>query len=57
MVVGAGGIGAPALLYLAGAGIGHIGIVDHDRVEESNLHRQIIHNQTRIGMNKALSAK
>lgn len=56
LVVGAGGIGAPALYYLAGMGIGTIGIIDGDKVEESNLHRQILHKNKRIGMNKALSA-
>lgn len=44
--------GAPAAMYLAGAGIGILGIVDGDNVEESNLHRQIIHDTTRIGINK-----
>ena len=56
-VVGAGGIGAPALLYLAGSGVGKLGIVDFDSVEESNLHRQVIHNEHRINMNKARSAR
>jgi adenylyltransferase/sulfurtransferase len=55
--VGAGGIGAPALLYLAGSGVGTIGVIDHDAVETSNLHRQIIHCEARVGLNKALSAK
>lgn len=57
LVVGAGGIGAPALLYLAGMGVGEIGIIDDDSVEESNLHRQVIHNVNRVGVNKAASAK
>lgn len=45
LLVGAGGIGSPAALYLAAAGVGLIGLVDHDRVEESNLQRQIIHGE------------
>jgi molybdopterin/thiamine biosynthesis adenylyltransferase/rhodanese-related sulfurtransferase len=53
LVVGAGGLGSPLLLYLAGAGIGQIGIVDHDIVDESNLQRQILYNMTDIGKNKA----
>jgi molybdopterin/thiamine biosynthesis adenylyltransferase/rhodanese-related sulfurtransferase len=56
LCIGAGGLGSPALLYLAAAGIGTIGIVDSDVVEESNLQRQIIHNTERIGMLKAESA-
>ena len=56
LVVGAGGIGTSALYYLAGMGVGTIGIVDGDIVEETNLHRQILHKNKRIGMNKALSA-
>lgn len=44
VVIGAGGIGSTLILYLAGAGIGHIKVVDFDLVETSNLHRQIIHN-------------
>jgi molybdopterin/thiamine biosynthesis adenylyltransferase/rhodanese-related sulfurtransferase len=55
--IGAGGLGSPALLYLAAAGVGTIGIVDSDRVEESNLQRQVVHNTERIGMLKAESAK
>ena len=57
LIVGAGGLGAPAALYLAGAGVGTIGIMDADDVNVSNLHRQIIHSIERIGMNKAESAK
>jgi len=57
LMIGAGGLGSPALLYLAGAGVGTIGIVDSDRVELSNLQRQIIHSVEDIGKNKALSAK
>lgn len=56
LVVGAGGLGAPALLYLAGAGVGRITVIDADTVDLSNLHRQIIHTTARIGQNKAQSA-
>jgi len=57
LIVGAGGIGAPAAMYLAGAGVGKIGIIDKDIVEESNLHRQIIHSNAKLGVNKARSAR
>ena len=57
LVIGAGGLGSPAIYYLAAAGVGNIGIVDDDAVELSNLQRQIIHNQTDIGKNKVESAK
>jgi len=56
LVVGAGGLGSPALYYLAAAGVGTLGIVDFDAVEENNLQRQIIHSTATIGMNKAASA-
>jgi sulfur-carrier protein adenylyltransferase/sulfurtransferase len=56
LVVGAGGLGSPALLYLAAAGVGTLGIVDFDVVDESNLQRQIIHGQSDIGRPKAVSA-
>jgi adenylyltransferase/sulfurtransferase len=56
LVVGAGGLGAPLALYLAAAGVGTIGIVDDDRLELSNLQRQVIHDTARIGRNKAQSA-
>ncbi|KAI0759563.1 hypothetical protein BD413DRAFT_596195 [Trametes elegans] len=56
MVIGAGGLGCPALQYLAAAGVGTIGIVDHDTVEMSNLQRQILHTEARVGMPKVLSA-
>lgn len=55
LVVGAGGLGSPAIAYLAGAGIGTLGIADHDAVSVSNLHRQVIHAE--IGLNKAESAR
>ncbi|KAI0259864.1 hypothetical protein BC834DRAFT_903633 [Gloeopeniophorella convolvens] len=55
-VVGAGGLGCPALQYLAAAGIGRIGIIDHDVVELSNLQRQTLHTEARLGMPKAESA-
>jgi adenylyltransferase/sulfurtransferase len=56
-VVGAGGLGSPALLYLAAAGVGTLGVVDFDIVDESNLQRQVIHGQSDVGKPKALSAK
>jgi sulfur-carrier protein adenylyltransferase/sulfurtransferase len=55
--IGAGGLGSPALLYLAAAGVGTIGIVDADVVEASNLQRQIVHSTDTIGMSKAESAR
>ena len=57
LVIGAGGLGSPTLLYLAAAGVGTLGIVEFDRVEESNLQRQIIHGQNDIGRPKAQSAR
>ncbi|OBG29553.1 adenylyltransferase/sulfurtransferase MoeZ [Mycobacterium sp. 852002-51057_SCH5723018] len=57
LVIGAGGLGAPALLYLAAAGVGTIGIVDFDVVDESNLQRQIIHGVADVGRSKARSAR
>ena len=56
LVVGAGGLGSPALLYLAAAGIGRIGVVDRDRVEISNLNRQVIHPERSVGRRKVESA-
>ena len=57
LVVGAGGLGSPALLYLAAAGVGTLGILDFDVVDESNLQRQVIHGQSDIGRPKAESAR
>lgn len=57
LIVGAGGLGSPSALYLAGAGVGTIGIVDEDTVSLSNLQRQIIHNSESLGMKKVESAK
>lgn len=56
-IVGAGGLGAPAMLYLAGAGVGHLTLIDDDRVERSNLHRQVVHVDARVGMTKVQSAR
>ena len=57
LVVGAGGLGAPALQYLAAAGVGTIGVIDHDVVDNANLQRQVIHTDSRIGMPKVFSAR
>ena len=57
LVVGAGGIGSPALQYLAASGVGTIGVIDDDVVENSNLQRQVIHTDERIGMPKVFSAE
>ncbi len=57
LLVGAGGLGSPAAYYLAAAGVGTLGIIDADKVDESNLQRQIIHNTKRIGQYKAESAR
>ena len=57
LVIGAGGLGAPALLYLAASGVGVIGVIDDDVVEASNLQRQIIHSDQRLGMAKVQSAE
>jgi adenylyltransferase/sulfurtransferase len=56
LVVGAGGLGSPLLLYLAAAGVGHIGIIDSDRVSLDNLHRQIVHDTKSVGRPKTKSA-
>src|SRR5688572_22544260 len=57
LLIGAGGLGSPAALYLAAAGVGTLGIVDDDVVDETNLQRQIVHSQERLGDSKAESAK
>ena len=57
LAVGAGGLGSPVLMYLAAAGVGTLGVVDFDVVDESNLQRQIIHGQSNIGQSKAESAR
>lgn len=56
LAIGAGGLGSPALLYLAAAGVGTLGIIDDDVVDRSNLHRQVIHTDTRVGEPKTESA-
>src|SRR5215208_2696707 len=57
LVIGAGGLGSPALLYLAAAGVGTLGIAEFDTVDESNLQRQVIHGVSDIDKSKGLSAK
>ena len=57
LVVGAGGLGSPVLQYLSAAGIGTIGIIDDDVVDQSNLQRQVIHNDHSIGLPKVFSAQ
>src|SRR6201981_2174131 len=57
LCVGAGGLGSPALMYLAAAGVGTLGIIDFDVVDESNLQRQVIHGTSDVGKPKAVSAK
>lgn len=57
LIVGAGGLGSPAALYLAAAGVGTLGIVDDDVVDDSNLQRQVVHSTERLGMSKAESAR
>jgi molybdopterin-synthase adenylyltransferase len=56
LIVGAGGLGSPALLYLAAAGVGRIGVIDADRVDPSNLNRQVIHPESAVGRLKVASA-
>ncbi len=56
LIIGAGGLGCPAGVYLAAAGIGQLGFVDYDEVELNNLHRQILHTESRVGVCKATSA-
>ena len=57
LVIGAGGLGSPALLYLAAAGIGRIGLIDDDTVDVTNLQRQILHSTSEVGESKAASAE
>jgi molybdopterin/thiamine biosynthesis adenylyltransferase len=57
LVIGAGGLGSPCLMYLAAAGVGHVGIVDADTVDASNLQRQIIHGTSTVGVSKCKSAR
>ena len=57
LVIGLGGLGSPALFYLAAAGVGEIGILDSDRVEVSNLQRQILHTRENVGIEKTVSAR
>ena len=56
LVIGAGGLGSPVAIYLAAAGVGRLGIADHDAVELNNLHRQIAHRESTVGVHKCDSA-
>ena len=56
LIVGVGGLGCPAATYLAGAGVGKIGLMDGDKVELSNLHRQLLHTEKWLGLGKVDSA-
>ena len=57
LVIGAGGLGSPLLLYLAAAGVGHLGVIDDDTVDLANLQRQILHDTSHVGLAKVVSAK
>src|SRR5512146_1700413 len=57
LLVGTGGLGSPAALYLAAAGVGHLGLVDYDVVDSSNLQRQVLHATSRVGQLKVDSAR
>ena len=57
LIVGVGGLGSPAALYLAGAGIGTIGLIDDDVVSISNLQRQVLYSEAEVGMSKAIQAQ
>ncbi|MDF0716113.1 HesA/MoeB/ThiF family protein [Muricauda sp. 334s03] len=57
LIVGVGGLGCPAAMYLAGAGVGAIGLMDHDKVDMSNLHRQVLFQESDVGRSKANAAK
>jgi molybdopterin/thiamine biosynthesis adenylyltransferase len=57
LVIGTGGLGSPVSLYLAAAGVGRIGLVDYDRVDETNLQRQIVHGSGTVGKLKVESAR
>lgn len=57
LIVGVGGLGSPIATYLTGAGVGTIGLVDDDKVSETNLQRQILYNETEVGLDKVLCAK
>ena len=57
LIIGVGGLGSPVAMYLAAAGIGHLILIDHDRVDIANLQRQIVHDTNQLGMYKTVSAQ